>query len=122
MELGMVGLGRMGGNMTQRLLKGGHSIVAYDPGAEAVEAVEALGARAGNWARVCRGRPTTHPVTRKLANITGSPNWRNYFRADEGVLRRYRDPPATAGTTLISSPSLVSVFRPFRNRTSSPFM
>jgi 6-phosphogluconate dehydrogenase len=48
MELGMVGLGRMGGNMTQRLLEGGHSIVAYDPGAEAVEAVEALGARAGS--------------------------------------------------------------------------
>jgi len=45
MELGMVGLGRMGGNMTQRLLEGGHSIVAYDPGAEAVEA---LGARAGS--------------------------------------------------------------------------
>lgn len=33
MELGMVGLGRMGGNMAQRLLEGGHSIVAYDPGA-----------------------------------------------------------------------------------------
>ncbi len=31
MELGMIGLGRMGGNMAQRLLQGGHRIVAYDP-------------------------------------------------------------------------------------------
>ena len=37
MELGMFGLGRMGGNMVQRLLKGGHRVVAYDPNAEAVE-------------------------------------------------------------------------------------
>ena len=37
MELGMIGLGRMGGNMVQRLLKGGHRVVAYDPNAEAVE-------------------------------------------------------------------------------------
>jgi 6-phosphogluconate dehydrogenase len=48
MELGMVGLGRMGGNMAQRLLKGGHSVVAYDPGPEAAAAVEALGARVAN--------------------------------------------------------------------------
>ncbi len=27
MEIGMIGLGRMGGNMVQRLLKGGHRVV-----------------------------------------------------------------------------------------------
>ncbi|MFH1639837.1 MAG: phosphogluconate dehydrogenase (NAD(+)-dependent, decarboxylating) [Chloroflexota bacterium] len=37
MELGMIGLGRMGGNMVQRLLGGGHRIVAYDPSKEAVQ-------------------------------------------------------------------------------------
>jgi 6-phosphogluconate dehydrogenase len=31
MELGMVGMGRMGGSMAQRLLQGGHRVVAYDP-------------------------------------------------------------------------------------------
>jgi 6-phosphogluconate dehydrogenase len=31
MELGFVGLGRMGGNMVTRLVRGGHRIVAYDP-------------------------------------------------------------------------------------------
>ncbi|MBI4972733.1 MAG: decarboxylating 6-phosphogluconate dehydrogenase, partial [Candidatus Omnitrophica bacterium] len=30
MELGMIGLGRMGGNMAERLLKGGHKVVGYD--------------------------------------------------------------------------------------------
>ena len=31
MELGMIGLGRMGGNMAQRLLRGGHRVVGFDP-------------------------------------------------------------------------------------------
>ncbi len=39
MEIGFVGLGRMGGNMVQRLLKGGHRVVGYDPNPEAVAAV-----------------------------------------------------------------------------------
>jgi 6-phosphogluconate dehydrogenase len=39
MELGMIGLGRMGGNMVRRLLAGGHRIVVYDPVTEAVQAV-----------------------------------------------------------------------------------
>ena len=30
MELGMIGLGRMGGNMVQRLLPGGHRVVAQE--------------------------------------------------------------------------------------------
>ena len=35
MELGMIGLGKMGANMAQRLLRGGHRVVGFDPGAEA---------------------------------------------------------------------------------------
>ena len=30
MKIGMIGLGKMGANMTERLLKGGHEVVAYD--------------------------------------------------------------------------------------------
>src|SRR3954465_6103290 len=30
MQLAMLGLGKMGGNMVQRLLKGGHKVIAYD--------------------------------------------------------------------------------------------
>jgi len=44
MELGMIGLGRMGANMARRLLDGGHRIVVYDPAKEAVAALAALGA------------------------------------------------------------------------------
>ena len=44
MELGMIGLGRMGGNMAQRLLQGGHHVVAYDPRPEAVQALAQEGA------------------------------------------------------------------------------
>jgi 6-phosphogluconate dehydrogenase (decarboxylating) len=30
MEIGLVGLGRMGGNMRERLRRGGHTVVGYD--------------------------------------------------------------------------------------------
>ena len=35
MKLGMIGLGRMGANMARRLIEGGHSIVGFDPSAQA---------------------------------------------------------------------------------------
>ena len=44
MKIGMVGLGRMGANMTLRLLVGDHEVVAYDVDAEAVERVSRQGA------------------------------------------------------------------------------
>ena len=44
MQLGMVGLGRMGANMVRRLLRAGHSCVAYDRNPEAVQAAARDGA------------------------------------------------------------------------------
>jgi 6-phosphogluconate dehydrogenase len=44
MELGMIGLGRMGGNMARRLIEGGHRVVVYDPAVTALDAVVKLGA------------------------------------------------------------------------------
>ncbi|MDQ4095812.1 MAG: decarboxylating 6-phosphogluconate dehydrogenase [Actinomycetota bacterium] len=44
MKLGMVGLGKMGGNMTTRLLRGGHEVVAFDVNPSAVVAAQAEGA------------------------------------------------------------------------------
>jgi len=35
MQLGLVGLGRMGGNMAERLRAAGHEVVGYDPHSEA---------------------------------------------------------------------------------------
>ena len=40
MNLGMIGLGRMGGNMATRLIRGGHSVVGFDPNADARKALE----------------------------------------------------------------------------------
>jgi 6-phosphogluconate dehydrogenase len=44
MQLGMIGLGRMGANMVRRLLRGGHRCVAYDVHPEPVEALVKEGA------------------------------------------------------------------------------
>jgi len=44
MKIGMVGLGRMGSNMTLRLLRGGHEVVAHDVSPEAIDRVAAEGA------------------------------------------------------------------------------
>src|SRR2546430_16816745 len=48
MEIGFVGLGRMGGNMTLRLLKRGHRVVAFDLSAEAVKRHADQGATGAN--------------------------------------------------------------------------
>ena len=45
MQIGFVGLGRMGGNMVTRLLRGGHQVVAYDRADAARAAVAQAGAR-----------------------------------------------------------------------------
>jgi len=44
MELGIVGLGRMGGNISQRLMRAGHHTVVYDRNEAAVQGLEAKGA------------------------------------------------------------------------------
>jgi 6-phosphogluconate dehydrogenase len=44
MELGMIGLGRMGANMVRRLIRAGHKSVVYDTSAEAVTALAKEGA------------------------------------------------------------------------------
>ena len=44
MQLGMIGLGRMGANMVRRLMKGGHQCVAFDMSPKSVEALAKEGA------------------------------------------------------------------------------
>jgi 6-phosphogluconate dehydrogenase len=78
MELGMIGLGRMGGNMAQRLLAGGHKLVVFDPQSEAVQSMTQKGAEgAGSiadlagkltpprvvWLMVPSGGPTEETVS-----------------------------------------------------------
>jgi 6-phosphogluconate dehydrogenase len=44
MQLGMIGLGRMGGNMARRLMRGGHTCIVYDRSADATRALAGEGA------------------------------------------------------------------------------
>lgn len=77
MDLAMVGLGKMGGNMTRRLVKGGHRVVAFAPRAEVVqeimnegadgahslaEVVDKLSAPRTVWAMVPAGKITEETV------------------------------------------------------------
>jgi len=48
MQLGVVGLGRMGGNIAQRLMRHGHSCVVYDKSADAVASIAGKGATGSN--------------------------------------------------------------------------
>jgi 6-phosphogluconate dehydrogenase len=54
-KLGMVGLGRMGGNMSQRLERGGHEVVGYDrdPATSEVADLAALVTALGEGPRRC---------------------------------------------------------------------
>src|SRR3954463_9970220 len=44
MQVGMIGLGRMGANMVRRLMRGGHDCVVHDVSADAIAALEGEGA------------------------------------------------------------------------------
>jgi 6-phosphogluconate dehydrogenase len=48
MQIGMIGLGRMGANMVRRLLGGGHECVVHDVSADAVAAIAREGAKASS--------------------------------------------------------------------------
>jgi 6-phosphogluconate dehydrogenase len=56
MELGMVGLGRMGANMVERLVRGGHRVVGYDRDPGAVARVTAAGAGGADSLAVLAGK------------------------------------------------------------------
>ena len=48
MQLGMIGLGRMGANMVRRLVRGGHQCVVYDAHPEAAQGLATEGAVAAS--------------------------------------------------------------------------
>ncbi|WP_018654249.1 phosphogluconate dehydrogenase (NAD(+)-dependent, decarboxylating) [Actinomadura flavalba] len=74
MQLGMIGLGRMGGNMAERLRRGGHEVVGYDrdPGVTDVgslaELVERLEPPRAVWVMVPAGEPT-HETVHSLGTV-----------------------------------------------------
>ncbi|HEY2804926.1 MAG TPA: decarboxylating 6-phosphogluconate dehydrogenase [Gemmatimonadales bacterium] len=84
MQLAMIGLGRMGGNMVERLLKGGHTVVVFDRSADAVSASVAKGASAAKsladlakqlsvprviWIMVPSGQPVEDTIAELLPHL-----------------------------------------------------
>ena len=83
MKLGIIGLGRMGGNMARRLIAGGHEVVAYDrdpaavedarshgaiPAVSLAEVAEKLDSPAIYWVMLPAGEITDH-VMRDIADL-----------------------------------------------------
>ena len=111
MEIGMVGLGRMGGNMSERLRRGGHRVVSYDrdpdtrqaaaaAGCEVVDSleqfVEALSAPRVVWVMVPSGNPTEATVA-ALGDVLesgdlvvdgGNSNYNDSMRRGETLRRK----------------------------------
>ncbi len=107
MQIGMVGLGRMGANMTTRLIEGGHSVVVFDRSPDAVATAAAGGAVASTialgfgfqthgspkavWIMVPSGRPTDDTID-ELSGLLGkggviidggNTNWKDGLAAYE---------------------------------------
>ncbi|MDP6118059.1 MAG: decarboxylating 6-phosphogluconate dehydrogenase [Planctomycetota bacterium] len=83
MQMGMIGLGRMGGNMARRLMRNGHDMVVYDRSAESVQELAGEGAAGSEtladfvskldkpraaWVMVPCGDPTENTV-QELAGL-----------------------------------------------------
>ena len=74
MQLGMIGLGRMGGNMRERLRRGGHEVIGYarDPKVADVgslpELVDGLAAPRTAWLMIPAGDPTEQTI-QELAGL-----------------------------------------------------
>ncbi len=111
MQIAFVGLGRMGGNMVTRLLRGGHQIVAYDRADAARAAVAQGGARAVDsldglvaaltppravWVMVPAGAPTESTVNDLAARLApgdiivdgGNTKWTDDIRRAEALRPR----------------------------------
>src|SRR6202140_364935 len=85
MELGMVGLGRMGANMVERLVRGGHRVVGFDRDAAAVARVTSAGAggadslanlagmlgkRKAIWIMVPSGAPVDQTIAELIPHLS----------------------------------------------------
>ena len=79
MEIGLIGLGKMGGNMAERLRRGGHTVVGYDRNESSprdVDSLEELVSRLSAprvvWVMVPSGDPTRATVGRLCCQVGAS--------------------------------------------------
>lgn len=71
MELGIIGLGRMGANMTERLVLGGHRLISFDRSPEAIQRVLDKGAL-GAHSLGGEGRWTVEEAIERSVPVTGA--------------------------------------------------
>jgi 6-phosphogluconate dehydrogenase len=118
MKLAMIGLGKMGGNMTERLLRQGHHVVAFDRAADVVAKYEKLGATAAKdlaavvtgldtpriiWIMVPAGAPVDETIAALRPSLTsgdiiidgGNSNFHDTIRRGQEL--------ASSGISLIDS-------------------
>jgi len=110
-QIAMIGLGKMGGSMVRRLLRGGHRVVAYDLDEAAVRALEAEGAAGAftlddvaaklepprtAWVMVPSGDPTESTINALAQRLSpgdiiadgGNSNYRDSIRRAAALKRR----------------------------------
>ncbi len=108
MQLGMIGLGRMGAGMTQRLLQGGHQVVVYDRSADAIKGVAQKGALSSDsledmgrqlkpprlfWLMIPAGAPVDDTIQRLQGSLSpgdvivdgGNSNYKDSVRRAEDL-------------------------------------
>ena len=111
MQLGMIGLGRMGAGMTERLLQGGHQVMVYDRSPDAVAALASKGATgAGSledlgkklktprvfWLMIPAGAPVDDTIQRLSGTVSpgdiiidgGNSNYKDSMRRAEALRAR----------------------------------
>jgi 6-phosphogluconate dehydrogenase len=111
MQFAMIGLGRMGGNMVERLLQHGHQAVVFDRSAEAVQKYAGMGAAAATeladvvrqlaaprvaWVMVPAGAPTDSTISELAAAMSegdvivdgGNSNFKDTLRRSEELKAR----------------------------------
>lgn len=121
MELGIIGLGRMGANMAERLVLGGHRVIGYDRSPEAIQHVVDKGAEGAPslagfvqqlsvpramWLMVPAGDPVDETIEQLLPHLTpgdaiidgGNSNYKDSIRRAE-KLRAQRIHFVDAGTS-----------------------
>jgi 6-phosphogluconate dehydrogenase len=108
MQLGLIGLGKMGGNMAERLRLGGHQVVGFDFNAEAVARLRASGnvgvstldelarkleGRKAIWIMVPQGKPVDDTIAKLLPHLNpgdilidgGNSNYKETMRRHDEI-------------------------------------
>jgi len=111
MELGMIGLGRMGANMTERLVMGGHRVISFDRSPQAIQRVVDIGAVGAHsladfvkqlalpraiWLMVPSGDPVDQTIEQLLPSLSkgdilidgGNSNYKDSIRRAEKLKRQ----------------------------------